>query len=112
MTISAGQSVLIILTAALLTFLTRLFPFALFNGKRQVPQLIVYLGKVLPPAVIAVLVVYCVKDTQWTNYKSFIPQIVSVLVVAAIHLWKKNHLLSIGGGTLCFIILSNFIFSK
>lgn len=111
MDISVTKSVSIIVVCSLVTFLTRYLPFLLFNsGKNEVPKLVLYLGEVLPPAVIAVLVIYCLKDTVLTDIMVLLPQLISVVAVFILHIWKKHYLLSIGVGTLCYVILTNFVF--
>lgn len=101
-------SVILIVMAA--TFLTRFFPFALFGHHQEPPKLIQYLGKILPSAVIAILIVYCLKSTNFTVVSSFIPQGISVLIVIGLHLWKRNNLISIGLGTIGYMFLIHFVF--
>lgn len=103
-------SLLIILVAALANVVTRAVPFALFSGKREVPKLISYLGKYLPPAIIATLVIYCIKDIDFYGITHGLPELIGVAVVAGLHLWKKNILLSIAGGTVLYMVLVQFVF--
>lgn len=91
----------LILVMALVTALLRFLPF-LVLGNRKTPGFVDYLGKVLPFAVMAMLVVYCLKDISMGNV---VLQLVSVLVVVGMHLWKKNTLLSIVAGTVCYMVL-------
>ena len=100
----------IVLTVAVCTFLTRLFPFALFGRKQSPHPLVTYIGKILPSAVIAVLVIYCLKKVQFTSLSAFAPQFIGIAVVAALHFWKRNYLLSIGVGTVCYMILVQVVF--
>jgi branched-subunit amino acid transport protein AzlD len=100
----------IVLTVAGCTFLTRLFPFALFGRKQSPHPLVTYIGKILPSAVIAVLVVYCLKTMQFTSLPAFAPQCIGIAVVAALHVWKRNFLLSIGAGTVCYMALVQLVF--
>ena len=109
MPISFSQSVAIILVTALFTFFTRLFPFALF-GNRPVPKVINYLGKALPPAVMITLIVYSLKDTPALTYPGLLPQLIAITIVVVLHLWRRNNLLSIGGGTICYMILTQLVF--
>jgi len=95
----------IILVIAIATFLTRFFPFALFGRHQQPPALITYLGKILPSAVIAILVVYCLKSIDFTQTSGFLPQGIAVAIVIGLHLWKRNNLLSIGLGTLSYMLM-------
>lgn len=92
---------LMILVMAGVTALLRFLPFLIFSN-RKTPEFLEYLGGVLPFAVMAMLVVYCLKDTNSANV---IEQAVSVLVVVLLHVWKRNTLLSIIGGTVCYMIL-------
>ena len=94
-------ALILILVMALVTALLRFLPF-LVLGNRKTPGFVDYLGKVLPFAVMAMLVVYCLKDISMGNV---VLQLVSVLVVVGMHLWKKNTLLSIVAGTVCYMVL-------
>jgi branched-subunit amino acid transport protein AzlD len=106
---SAAQAAAIILTAAVCTFATRALPFALFGGKKGMPQIIGYLGKHLPGAIIAVLVVYCLKGITASHWTQSGAQIFSVAVVAVLHIWKGNTLVSIAGGTIVHMLLVNLL---
>ncbi len=108
--IGTVASLLIILTVAMGTILTRTIPFVLFARKEKAPSVIPFLGKYLPPAIIATLVIYCLKEVQIFSGNHGIPEMLSVLVVAGLHLWKKNILLSIGVGTLLYMLLIQKIF--
>lgn len=110
MPISAMRSFLIILAVALTTFATRLVPFVLFPKGKEIPKVIQYLGKVLTPAIIGMLVVYCLRGTQIMSYPYGIPEIISVGVVASLHIWKRNNLLSIGTGTILYMVLIQVVF--
>ena len=104
------HAALVIALVALITFLLRFAPFAFFGGKRQMPALIEYLGKYLPPAIMAILIVYCLKSVSFTATPHGLPEFISVAVVTALHLWKRNFLISIAGGTICYMILIQNIF--
>lgn len=108
--ISVTQAISMIAVASVFTFATRLVPFALFGKSKQPPQMVVYLGKLLPPAVIAILIVYCLKSVMWTSAASILPQLISAAVVVLLHLWKHSSLLSIGAGTVCYMVLVQTIF--
>lgn len=97
MPVSAGISILIILAVALTTFATRVTPFLVFPKGKEIPETIQYLGKVLTPAVIGMLVVYCLKSTPVREAPHGVPELIAVATVAALHVWKRNNLLSIGG---------------
>ena len=103
-------SIIAIAVAAICTFATRLVPFALFGGKKEVPAVITYLGKVLPPAIIATLIIYCVRSVDFTASPHRAAEIIAIVVTALLHIWKKNTLISIGGGTILYMILVQFIF--
>ncbi len=105
-----GRTFAMILTAAVCTFATRVAPFLLFNGKKPIPKIIHYLGDMLPPAVIALLVVYCLKNVSFTSAPHGAPEFISILVVALLHLWKRNNLLSIGTGTVLYMFLIQSVF--
>lgn len=95
---------------ALFTFFTRLFPFALFGRHQEPPAIIRYLGKVLPSSVIAILVVYCLKNVKFTSFSTFVPELIALVTVTLLHLWKRNNLLSIGLGTVTYMVMVQFIF--
>ena len=94
---------------ALVTMTLRFLPFLLLRG-REAPKFITYLGKVLPFAIMGMLVVYCLKDISFTGAPFGIPEILGCAVVVALHVWKRNTLLSIGTGTVCYMLLVQFIF--
>lgn len=104
------HAVIMILVAAVCTFATRVAPFLLFNGKKPIPPIIRYLGETLPPAVIALLVVYCVKSVNWLAAPHGTPELLCIAVTAALHVWKRNNLLSIGVGTVLYMYLVQNIF--
>ena len=94
----------------LVTMATRFLPFLLFGGKRQTPKIITYLGKVLPCAIMGMLVVYCLKDIRPLAYPYGIPELLGIALVAVLHIWKRNSLLSIGAGTVFYMLLVQLIF--
>ena len=100
----------IIAVSALVTIGLRFLPFVIFGENRKTPPLIAYLGRVLPYAIMGMLVVYCLKDMNLTAAPFGIPEIISCAVVALLHIWKRSTLLSIGAGTLCYMLLVQFIF--
>ena len=91
------------------TFLERAFPFLIFRG-RTVPEPISTLGKLLPMAIITTLVFYCLRGLSFTAPASWAPQIVACAVTVGLHLWKGSTMLSIAGGTLCCMLLTQFVF--
>lgn len=110
MPLSAGTSFLIILLVALTTFATRVAPFVVFPKGKEIPKTIQYLGKVLTPAIIGMLVVYCLRNTTILYAPHGIPELIAVVVVAVLHVWKRNNLLSIGVGTVLYMVLIQTVF--
>lgn len=105
-----GNAVAMVLVTALITVFLRAFPFLVFGGNRKVPAVVTYLGKVLPPAIMVILVVYCVKTVDFFAGSHGIPELVSILVVVLLHVWKKNTLLSIGAGTVLYMVFVQLVF--
>ncbi len=103
-------SIVMIAVMALVTMATRFLPFLIFGQKRKTPEIIVYLGKVLPCAIMGMLVIYCLKDVSFLQAPYGIPELLGIAVVAALHLWKRQSLLSIGVGTVFYMVLVQFIF--
>ena len=95
---------------ALVTALTRFLPFVIFRDEQKVPQFIRKLGNVLPHAIMGMLVVYCLKDVQITEPSSLLPAVLSCLVVAVLHILRRNTLLSILVGTVCYMCLVQIVF--
>ncbi len=104
------DTVSIITVVALVTAALRFLPFWVFGENRKTPPLITYLGQVLPYAIMGMLVVYCLKDVNLTATPFGIPELTGCAVVALLHLWKRNTLLSIGLGTLCYMLLVQLVF--
>ena len=94
---------------ALVTAGLRFAPFVLIRG-RQTPKFLDYLGKVLPFSIMGMLVVYCLRNTALLSAPHGIPEAISVALVAALHLWKRNTLLSILSGTVCYMLLVQLVF--
>lgn len=103
-------SVWIIVVATLVTMATRFLPFLIFSNGRKTPDIIVYLGKVLPYAIMGMLVVYCLKDVSFFSAPYGIPELLGCIAVAILHIWKRNSLLSIGVGTVFYMILVQLVF--
>lgn len=102
-----------IITIAMVVFgtmLTRFLPFMLFPSGRPVPKYIAYLGKVLPSAVFGLLVIYCLKNVSLFSGSHGLPEAISLLLVVILHLWKRQMLLSIAGGTVCHMLLVQLVF--
>lgn len=92
------------------TALLRFLPFIIFNDKRKTPPIILWLGKMLPFAIMGMLVVYCLKNLSFIRYPYGIPEIIACGVIILLHLWKRNAILSIAGGTICYMILVQMVF--
>lgn len=104
------QQIITISMVILGTMITRFLPFLVFPNDKPTPKYIQYLGKVLPSAVFGLLVVYCLKGISLFAGSRGIPEFISIAVVAALHLWKRQMLLSIAGGTVCYMLLVQFVF--
>lgn len=107
---STSHSIAIIAVVALCTFAIRACPFLIFGGKKEVPAIITYLGRVLPPAIMVTLVIYCLRNVNILSGSHGIPEFVCVGLVALLHIWKRNILLSIGAGTVCYMMFVQYIF--
>ena len=92
------------------TGVTRFLPFLLFPAGRPTPKYVQYLGKVLPAAVFGLLVVYSLKDVSILTGSHGIPELISIVLVIVLHVWKRQMLLSIAGGTVCYMLLVQFVF--
>ena len=95
---------------AAVTAVLRFAPFFIFSGDQPVPEFINYLGRVLPYSIMAMLVVYCLKGISLTKVPFGLPEIISVILVAALHIWRRNTLFSIICGTICYMLLIQFVF--
>ncbi len=105
MTISVWYAIAMFAVIAVVTWITRALPFAVFGNRKRVPEFLTYLGQVLPGAIMITLVVYCLRAVDLTRFPFGLAEIISIVIVAGIHLWKKNIFLSMAGGTLCYMIL-------
>lgn len=103
------HSILLILVVSVVTALLRFLPFLIFSG-RETPKFIAYLGKVLPFAVMGMLCVYCLRGTSLFAYPYGLPEIIACEVVVLLHLTARNTLLSIAGGTACYMLLVQTVF--
>ena len=104
------RDLLLILVMAVVTFATRLLPFLLFDRGEEPPKAVLYLGRVLPPAIMAMLIVYCLKSVTPFADSRGIPEAVALLVTVGLHKWKHETLLSVAGGTLCYVLLVQLVF--
>lgn len=107
---TAAQTVAVIAVMTAVTFLTRALPFLLFGRGGKPPKVVLYLGKYLPPGVIAMLIVYCCRGVSFTAAANWMPTFIAGAAVVGLHLWKKNNMLSIVGGTVLYMILVQTVF--
>lgn len=126
--LTTTQAIASIAVMAVVTFLTRVLPFLLFDRGESPPKLVLYLGRVLPPAVIAMLIIYCLRSPSvvvpaeltaslsgWlaavvSFFVGWAPQLIAGAVVVVLHAWKHNNLLSIFGGTILYMVLVQVVF--
>lgn len=104
------QQIIIIAMCVAGTMLTRFLPFLIFRSDRPTPPYIQYLGRVLPLAVFAMLVVYCLRNVQITTGTHGLPELIAILITIALHFWKKQMLISIAGGTISYMLLVQLVF--
>lgn len=110
MTLTTGQAIASIAVMAVVTFLTRALPFLLFDRGDHPPKLVLYLGRVLPPAIIAMLIVYCVKGVSFATPAGWVPTLLAGGTAVVLHLWKGNDLLSIFGATVLYMVFVQAVF--
>lgn len=110
-TMTVTQQIILVVLAVAATAITRFLPFAIFSEDKPTPEYIQFLGKALPSAVFALLVVYCYRSIEWTGDNHGLPEIIASLVTIALHFWKRNMFLSMLGGTATYILLIQFVFS-
>ena len=104
------QQLLTIAVVALGTMVTRFLPFLIFPAGKETPRFIQYLGKALPGAVFGLLLVYCLKHVSFLAGSHGLPEIIAIAVVVVLHLWKRQMLLSIAGGTAVYMLLVQLVF--
>ena len=109
-TILAGSMEFVAVNILLGTALTRFLPFMLFPAGKETPKYIKYLGSVLPSAVFGLLLVYSLKNISFISGSHGIPEMIAVAFTAVLHLWKRQMLISIAGGTILYMILIQFVF--
>ncbi len=103
------HAVIMIVTVAIVTFLLRAAPFIIFGKSGNPPKSIKRLGELMPSMVMAVLVIYCLKDLHFEALSGFLPAIIASIIVVALHVWKRNPLISIGFGTALYMFLIRVI---
>lgn len=110
MTLNAYQAIITIAAIAITTFFIRAVPFILFPEDKSTPEYIEYIGIALPCAIMAMLIVYCLKSVSVLSFPFGLPEVIAIVVIAAVHFWKKNMLLSIATGTILYMFLVQIIF--
>lgn len=102
--ISLNAALIATAVSALIIFATRAFPFVVFS-KREPPRILRFIEKYIPPMIMAILLVYCLKDVQFTAAASFVPSLAALAVTVVLHLWRHNPMVSIFGGTILYMVL-------
>ena len=111
MSMTTPQFILTIAVCTAATMLTRFLPFLIFSSKeQQPPEIVRYLGRVLPAAIFGMLIVYCLKGVRLSAGSHGIPEAIAIAVTIALHQWKHQTLVSIAGGTLCYVLLVQRVF--
>lgn len=111
MQLTAAETLASIAVMSAVTFLTRALPFLLFDRGEHPPKIVLYLGKVLPPAIIAMLIVYCMKGVTFSTPAGWIPTLLAGAAAVLLHLWKGNDLISIFGATGLYMVLVQGVFT-
>lgn len=106
------QQAATIAICAIATMATRFTPFLLFRPGKALPPYVRYLGRALPAAIFALLVVYCLKDVSFTTGNRGVPESIAIAVTSGLHLWKRNMMLSMAAGTICYMVLVQMVFSN
>lgn len=110
MRLNTIESLGIVAAVALATQITRFLPFLLFSGDKKLPRVIEDLGKLLPPAMMALLVVYSLRNIDFLSASHGLPELIAVAITAALHLWRRNTLLSILAGTVAYMVMVQALF--
>lgn len=104
------QQIITIGLCVLGTMATRFLPFLIFREDKETPAFVQYLGKYLPTSVFGMLVIYCLRNVSFLHGTHGIPEMISIVVTCGLHLWKRQMLISIAGGTICYMLLLHFVF--
>ncbi|MBQ8597298.1 MAG: branched-chain amino acid transporter permease [Lachnospiraceae bacterium] len=104
------QQIITIALCVLATMLTRFLPFLVFSSSKPTPKYIRYLGDYLPPAIYGMLIVYCLKNVSVFAGSHGLPELIAIAITVGLHLWKRQMLLSIAAGTVCYMLLVQFVF--
>lgn len=107
---SLTEQIITISMCILGTVLTRFLPFVIFSSKKPTPEFIQYLGKMLPGAIFSMLVIYCLRNIMPLQYSYGFPELISIIVIIVVHLWKRQMLLSIATGTVSYMLLVQCVF--
>ena len=107
---TTAQHMIVIALCAAATMLTRFLPFLVFSPRKPTPRFVQYLGNALPGAIFAMLVVYCLKNVSFVSGSHGLPEFIALALTVGLHLWKKQILLSIAGGTVCYMLLVQLVF--
>lgn len=105
-----SQQIITIAICALGTMAARFLPFIVFSSQKPTPKYIQYLGKALPAAIFGMLMIYCLRNVDVFSGSHGLPELISIGAVTAVHLYKRNMMLSISAGTVCYMLLVNFVF--
>jgi branched-subunit amino acid transport protein AzlD len=105
-----AQQIITIAICVFGTMLTRFLPFFIFSPKKPTPRYIQYLGKALPSAIFGMLIIYCLKNVSFISGSHGLPEIISIIFVVLLHLWRRQMLISIAGGTICYMLLVQLVF--
>lgn len=108
MTVSPLYAFLMVVVMATVIIAQRATPFFLFT--KGTPKAIDYIGEALPPAVMAMLIIYCLKNVSLVSFPFGLPEFISIAFVSMVHLWKHNNLISILGGTILYMVLIQIVF--
>ena len=104
------QQIITVAMVVLGTAVTRFLPFLVFPAGKPTPKYIQFLGHFLPPAVFGLLVIYCLRNVSIFSGSHAIPELISIVLVIILHVWKRQMLLSIAGGTVCYMLLVQLVF--
>lgn len=104
------HAIAVLIVVALCTVLTRALPFIILSGKKKLPDTVKYLGNVLPAAIMVILVVYCLRGISFIDGNHGLPEMLAVIIVALLHIWKRNTLLSIAVGTAAYMFFVQIVF--
>ena len=110
MTMTVAEQIITVCMVIVGTIATRFLPFLLFSSKKPTPKFVRYLGVMLPSAALGLLVIYSFKDVSLLSGTHGIPELIATMVVIGLHLWKRQMLLSIAGGTILYMLLLQFVF--